>query len=642
MIFRYIKLKNFCPYYGEQTIRFAADEYCNVTVIRGVNGTGKTSLLNALNWCLYGDSFFSETREFVNRHVVARAENVDTSVEIGFTDQDIEYRVERKCEWFRNNKMSLLLEKENHPPDRDAAASEKICSMIPEDVSAHFFFDGEKIDNFAKPGNEKEIESAVHNVLRIKLLDRGISHLEQVAREYQKELKKHVPDDLQALISEKQEIEALRDKLSEKIEDRLEKVKIARKQKLDIDEKLSKFAETRKLFEEQQKINENIKRVSGEKDEHQEKIRQLANDGFIPLAKPVIEKALEILEENETPCGISESLLKELLDQMCCLCGRPIHDGGPEHLHILYLLAQSDSLELANAVKETYSHLVYLKRDQVEKIPVIMKEALRKELQLEKDIEANEARLDQIRKELEEFNDDIFQEHKNAQKKYEADIRDLEAEINQGKGRIEEIKESIKSSDKKIDKARSSEAKAEHLKRCWQLARESAAAMKEKYAPFKDDMREELQTEVNDIFKRLVWKEKSFREVRLNSNYELQVIDRYDAQVSPEISAGEREVLSLAFIAALAKVAVKKKSLDMPAERFPIVMDAPFTKLSDKPKENITEAIPDIANQLILFVTDQELRHNEQAWKNLEPRIGAEYELHFDDAVSITTVKRIE
>ena len=95
-----------------KTIRFATDEYRNVTVIRGVNGTGKTSLLTALNWCLYGDSFFKGSpREFVNRRVMAEAENVETSVEIGFMDQDIRYRAERKCEWLRNNKTTFFAAK---------------------------------------------------------------------------------------------------------------------------------------------------------------------------------------------------------------------------------------------------------------------------------------------------------------------------------------------------------------------------------------------------------------------------------------------------------------------------------------------------------------------------------------------------
>lgn len=642
MILRYIKLKNFCPYYGEQTIRFATDEYRNVTVIRGVNGTGKTSLLTALNWCLYGDSFFKgDTREFVNRRVVAQAENVDTSVEIGFIDQDIRYRVERKCQWLRDNKTTFLLQKENEPADLDAAASDKIQSIIPEDVSAHFFFDGEKIDNFARPGNEDEIKSAVHNVLRIELFERGITHLERVAQDYQRELKKYVPDELKALIGEKEIKEALCVKISVEIEDKLKKLKIAQKHKQDIDKVLVQFAETRRLFQEQKEIIANLKRLGDERDKYEEKILQLANDGFIPLAKPVIGKALEIIRSNKAPIGIPDAILNDLLEQMRCLCGRPLHRESPEYQHIQNLISQNVSPEFGIAVKETENCLKRLLEDKVENIPIDIKSTLSDEQRLDKDIEANEARLDKIKQVLENFDDDDFQKHQKAKEEYERDIRRLEANINQERGRIKEIKMGIESLDKRIDTAKSLKVQAARLQRCRQLAMESASEMKELYTPLEEDMRKDLEVEVSNIFKKLVWKENTFREVRLGSNYELQVIDRYDGQVSPEISAGEREVLSLAFIAALAKVAVKEKLPNMPTERFPIVMDAPFTKLSDKPKENITETIPAIANQLILFVTDQELRYDERAWMNLKPRIGAEYELYFDDEISITMINEL-
>ena len=54
MKLKYLKLKNFRQYYGEQTISFACDSPRHVTVIQGINGAGKSSLFNALNWCLYG------------------------------------------------------------------------------------------------------------------------------------------------------------------------------------------------------------------------------------------------------------------------------------------------------------------------------------------------------------------------------------------------------------------------------------------------------------------------------------------------------------------------------------------------------------------------------------------------------------
>ena len=643
MIFRYIKLKNFCPYYGQQTIHFATDEYRNVTVIRGVNGTGKTSLLTALNWCLYGDSFFKEnTREFVNRRVVAQGENANTSVEIGFNDQGIRYRAERKCQWLRNNKTTFLLQRENEPPDLDAAASDKIESIIPKDVSAHFFFDGEKIDNFARPGNEEEIKNAVRNVLRIEVFERGIAHLERAAQYYQRELKKHVPDGLKAFISEKEGKETLYIKISEEIEDKLKKIKIAQRHKQDIDNVLIQFAEIRQFFEEQKEIKASLKRLGDEKDKYQEKILQLANDGFIPLAKPIIRKALEILQSNRAPIGIPDAILNDLLEQMLCLCGRSIHRESPEYQHIQNLISQNVSPEFGIAVRETENCLKRLLEDKVESIPTEVKSTLSDEQRLDKNIEANEARLDEIKRVLEDFDNDDFQKHKKAQEEYEREIRRLEADINQGKGRIKEIKTDIESLDKKIDTAKSLEVRAERLQCCRQLAMESASAMRKLYAPLEEDMRKDLEIEVSDIFRKLVWKENSFREVRLSSNYELQVIDRYDGQVSPEISAGEREVLSLAFIAALAKVAVKEKLSDMQTDRFPIVMDAPFTKLSDKPKENITETIPAIANQLILFVTDQELRYDERAWWNLESRVGGQYELYFNDEIGTTTINELD
>ena len=643
MILRYIKVKNFRPYYDEQIIRFATDEHSNVTVIRGVNGTGKTSLLTALNWCLYGNTFFKESiGEFVNRHALANAENVETSVEIGFIEQETEYRAERKLQWLRNDKTTFSLEGENRPPDVDSAASEKIRSIIPEAVSTHFFFDGKKIDNFAKEGNEGEIKSAVHNVLKIEVFDRGITHLEKVAQDYQTQLKKYAPDKLKVLINEQEEKLKVKDNLCKEMKVKQDGFKKAKKQKRDIDTWLEEFEETRRLFEEQKEITEELKRLTGEKERIQDKIRRIANDGFIPLAKPALNKALEILQKNKTPIEIPEAALNNLLEQMLCLCGRPIHNESSEYRNIQNLITQTVSPEFGAAIRETENSLKRLLENQIKNIPANLKSALSADQQLEKRIEANEARSDEIKSSLENFDNDDFRNYKNAQEKCARDLGFLEGEMDQLKKQIQETTAQIDELNQKIKSEKTAEVKAERLKRCWELAKESASAMKELYIPLEKDMQKDLETEASEIFKKLVWKEKSFREIRLSRNYQLQVIDRYDGQVSSEISAGEREVLSLAFITALAKVAVKEKLPEMQAERFPIVMDAPFTNLSDEPKENVTATIPDIADQLILFVTDQELRNNERAWKNLEPRIGAEYELDFDDETGITTIKQIK
>lgn len=50
-----IKLHNFRQYYDTVEIDLKTDENKNIVLIGGKNGFGKTNLLIALVWCLYGD-----------------------------------------------------------------------------------------------------------------------------------------------------------------------------------------------------------------------------------------------------------------------------------------------------------------------------------------------------------------------------------------------------------------------------------------------------------------------------------------------------------------------------------------------------------------------------------------------------------
>lgn len=662
MKLNYMKLKNFRSYYGEQTIRFATDSHRCVTIIHGKNGAGKTSMFTALNWCLYGDAFvranMRNVDELVNNYALANLSHFDTSVEIGFVSKigfgskgaftgKVEFRAKRQVQvttpdrgiTHTNSNATFLLEIVNGPEFRDSAASNWIKSIIPESVSIHFFLEGEKIDNFAKPQNEDEVRNAVRNVLNIEPIERGIKHLQTIAGEYRRDLAKFATGNLASLLRVREAKQLEFDKQSKEVERLQRSAEIAKKQKRDVAGELAAIASSRQIASERKEIEADLKQLSREKEELRRKIRSLANQGFIPLAKPVIDKALEILDKNEIPRGVPEPLLKELLDQMRCLCGRPIHHGGPEHQSILNLLNQSVSPELANALRKTYSDLGYLMRDQVKNIPEALRSALIGDQQLDLTVEEKSARLEEIRELLVAFDDDEVRKREATLQKYEADIRSLEAQINQVLGRIQRIDEEIADLDLKIKRAEVSMEKAKQLKRYADLAEESASEMENIYELFEEDMRESIEVEVSEIFKRLVSKENQFQEVRISEDYALRVIDR-DGKPA-EKSDGEHHVLSLAFIAAVAKVAVDKMLPDIAAEPYPIVMDAPFGRLDAEHRENITEVLPEIATQLILFVTNTELMEGGQPRKNLEPRIGAEYELLFDDETGVTRIQEI-
>ena len=47
--------KDFRQFRGEQSLTFSYDTAKNVTLVFGTNGAGKTTILNAIQWILYGE-----------------------------------------------------------------------------------------------------------------------------------------------------------------------------------------------------------------------------------------------------------------------------------------------------------------------------------------------------------------------------------------------------------------------------------------------------------------------------------------------------------------------------------------------------------------------------------------------------------
>ena len=658
MKLNYIILKNFRQYYGKQRIDFATDDRQHVTIIEGINGAGKTSLFTALNWCLYGDSFFKQDiGEFVSKYAqvnaetgkalaeiietagdIRKAENLDTSVELGFTYMGDEYCVKREYRWLRGGKTTFTVENEaDQHPHKDRAASERIQSMIPENVSIHYFFDGEKIDDFAKPGHEQEVKSAVRNILTIADVQRGANHLKEIERDIRGELKEFDTGESRVLREEREEKQTQLDKLIEETKRLYEEVVSAKKQKRGVETELQNIEALRQSIIKQKDIKEKLKQTEESRTELQKEIRNLANRSYIPLAISTFDKALKVLKESKIQNGITQPILEKIIQEMRCLCERAIENESQEHQHIQSLLQQAVSPELEYSVRKTIDDLKRL-LENVDDIPRALKATLGEDQRLERDIEAMEADLKNIEKHLEGFDDDEARRLSIARTKYTEDIKKLEGKIHEKKGETRAKREQIDELDRKIREIEVLEEKAKSLKSYQELAKKASSKMEKIYALYADDARQEVGAETQKIFQDLVWKDSQFQEVCLDEEYVLRVSDRFGKEARPEMSAGERQVLSLSFIAAIAKVAVKTTIPDLQSQRFPILMDTPFGRLSTQHRENITATIPDIAAQMILLVTDEELRG--KARENLQEYIGEEYELQFDDSKGTTEIIR--
>ena len=527
MKLRHITLKNFRAYHDEQTVTFTTDEDRHVTVIHGANGAGKTSLFVAFNWCLYGSEFvrakFGNIGKLENRRALADNDSPETSVEIGFTHRGTLYCAKRSMSG--NSKTSFLLKSTNtfglERELYDEAASERVKSIIPENVSVHFFFDGEQIYNFTKPGNEKEIKNAVRNVLRIEEIGRGMKHLAHTAAEYRRKLKHTSTGDLKKLLDERERKQRDHESLLKHITDEQANVEATQILKQEVNTRLKEIEVARVLAQERNNIEITLEELTRNKKDNEIETRYLVNQGFIPLAKPLIVNCLEILEKNESPTGIPKTFLHELLNQTNCLCGRPIHRESPEYQNILNLLDQAISSESQYIIRETESNLKRLLNNQVKDVPIRLKSVLKKAQEFESTIKAKETRLEKIKKDLGNFNNDEVDQLEAARERYILEIQDSEGKINRAKGQIEEINKIITQLDKDIKKAESSNTKSEQLKQYYELANSAASGMEKIYELHAANMREQIQEEVRPIFKRLVWNADHFETINLTENYKL-------------------------------------------------------------------------------------------------------------------------
>lgn len=97
MIIQSIEMNNFRQYVGKQKIEFSTDKEKNVTVLIGVNTSGKTTIIRAFEWCLYGKNGF-EDPVLLNSDVRSNMHVGDTQttyVAVTFIHDDMQYILKR-------------------------------------------------------------------------------------------------------------------------------------------------------------------------------------------------------------------------------------------------------------------------------------------------------------------------------------------------------------------------------------------------------------------------------------------------------------------------------------------------------------------------------------------------------------------
>ena len=127
---------------------------------------------------------------------------------------------------------------------------------------------------------------------------------------------------------------------------------------------------------------------------------------------------------------------------------------------------------------------------------------------------------------------------------------------------------------------------------------------KKRHLPYEQsEIRTELEQSINDIFKRIY---NGGLSITIDERYNISVyVNDYEGGV--ETSTAQSISVIFAFITAIIKMARdnQRKNEDMSySEPYPLVMDAPLSAFDKRRIKAVCDAIPDTAEQVIIFIKD--------------------------------------
>lgn len=213
MIFNYITFENYRPYYGTQTIMFykKSDDFSpykkNITLVGGLNGAGKTSLINSFFICFYGRRFFQKDdyenikREAINRRFLNEGGR-ESKIKLCFSDRtgtyliEITFKLDNKGEICETRKIFVIQgDKVREVASAEEEFNDFIDQRIPIDVAPFFIFDAEKIRDLVGEHDKRETIQAIQKIVSLELYKQLLEDLSSIQYKDELNISKVVKDD---------------------------------------------------------------------------------------------------------------------------------------------------------------------------------------------------------------------------------------------------------------------------------------------------------------------------------------------------------------------------------------------------------------------------------------------------------------
>lgn len=663
MILERLVLENFRQFKGRQEIVFSDLRERNVTVVHAENGFGKTTLLKALLWGFYGrdglmgndgnPDDFERPDSIIHEGLALRSNTpsaLAATVEITFKHDTDRYILTRQ----------LTLAQQRHNPRQTTLSLEvmrngqtfsldrpqqRIQAIVPDGISRFLFFNGERINYLAMERNSAQVTEAIHQMLGLDLLKQTIEDLrhQNVRGKLRSELKEMTSDEKRKLIEELSKLEDQLREYKTQEDQTLANIKAIDSEIASVDAKLAANRVAHELQTKRIHLMKEREELVGKKEEITKRLSKLiADDGYTLFTSQLINRGRDIVArlrtEGKIPARVLNTFLQELLDHGTCICTRTLAEGSPERAAVEKLLTIAGDQEFNNAVG-ALDHAIGLIEGVSGQTQDLLNQLKMERLEYSRDIRERDEEIEEIHQKLGGKQDEEVAELEAKRKSLSLD-RDAQ---NAALGRIgEQIKiasEAIDALENQIRHIEDKEEAAARAQRRVDAVEDCANILEEILKVETEDLRPLLNTEIDSHFRKIMTKDYW---AELTDNYTLRIRKRVaggdgsddSVEIDAALSTGERTVTSLVFIASL--VALAKRRSEIPTilkglagSELPIAIDSPFGSLSIF-REGVAKYIPELAPQVLLFVSPKQYDGEVEAALKASGRIGKRYYLRYN------------
>jgi DNA sulfur modification protein DndD len=657
MIFQSLILENFGPYSDRQVLTLTPTEISPIILIGGMNGGGKTTIMDAIRLVLYGQRAQCSNRgslayaDFLTQCIHRQAPpGSKTAVELIFrhsiTGEPTEYHVCRSWQNQIRPKENLEIFIRNivdgepislPDPTLTKLWDEHIEELLPLGISNLFLFDGEQIKELAEQDTPPpDVITAIQSLLGLELSDRLAVDLKIMRdRKAKKMATSQELTDFETLENAFREKEDQRKLIVEKIS-HLENT--LRRAQTDVEMALQFFQmrggdinnQRTQLEVEQRQLQQQL-------DNDRDQLRKLAAQS-LPLQwiRPLLQRAEQNISQDvqQQYHQIKTEILAEFHTKLLEFAHQQKWSKNQlKSLHTFLQKEQTLEIQATSAFLSWGVHqsqlqflqtlLSYLLPDQLSHSENLLQHLKMLEFQLDNNdrqlaVAAPPEEFEQLTQQLENANQRLLS--CNIQKsELEQQKKGCETELNQLKDQLSKYSKMIL--DRQND---------ERLIQSIDRVNSTLVEFRKKLKIRKIDR---LESAVTESFRYLLRKTDFVSRVMIDlDTFSLSLYDTQGQELPKHrLSAGEKQLLATAFLWGLARVS---------GRHLPIAIDTPLGRLDSSHRKNLVDRyFPTASHQVLLLSTDTEITQTEVISLREAGTIAMEYLLEYDPQTRHTHIK---